>query len=220
MPAALITLSLLLASPVFAIERQFGLIGGLNIAGVWGNEAGDTGFRNGAMAGLVMTRKMSDNVRFRSEITYTQKGTEADIFTGSTVETVRGELEYIEIPLLLDISFTNADGGAPYVFMGPAVAYNLSARIQSNGSTVDVSNINKTDIGFLGGFGLGFGSEKRAFFIEMRYELGLTQLFSDVTAAEAANALNNGELPVAWPDNGQGVQFNNAVLTFNAGFMF
>ena len=201
-------------------ERQVGVIGGFNVAGVWGNEAGGTGYRNGGMTGLVFLRRISDNTFLRAEVAYSQKGTEADLYTGEGYETVTGELEYIDIPLLLEISLAPGKDGSPYFLMGPMTSINLSAKATVAGNKVDVSNVNKTDFSIVGGFGLGFGAPKRSFMIEMRYALGLFQIFKDVTANEAAAALNRGEIPIAWPDTGRGLEYNNAVLSFTVGMMF
>jgi len=201
---------------------RFGLAGGLNIAKVWGNEAGGTGTHSGGIGGILMYFPMGNTAAFRPEFIFSQKGTEADFYDpySDSYQRVVGAIDYVEIPLLFDVSFTSSPGSHPYIIMGPALAVPIKAQIKFGDQAVDVSNVRNLDFGFIGGLGIAFGGKERHFMIETRYNLGLNQIFDDRTLDQAVQDVAQGELPVVWPDTGRGLQYKNAVLSFMVGVMF
>jgi hypothetical protein len=217
---AVLALALALAgSPVQAAgPLSVGMAGGYNISTMWGNDAGDAGTRNGFGAGLILSRAVSENVNFRSEIWYTEKGTASTIIFGDgSVVDVTGKLTYIEVPLLFDVELTTTGNVIPKLFLGPAVGVTLGATVEGGGLSVDVYNKKTMDFGVVFGGGLSFGSGNSNFFVETRYTLGLTKVFDDLGPGDV---IPDNEIALVWPDTGEGLDYRNANLSFVAGIMF
>ena len=215
---------LFLSSSVLANERptRFGFLGGLNIAGVWGNEAGGSGTRSASIGGIALLLPTGSNSSIRMEVLLSQKGTEAtfyDPFSDQFI-TARGNVDYIELPFLFDVQLSEPGSSGVHFFTGPAVSIPLSSTVELGTTSFDVSNMRNPDVGLIVGSGLVLGSGRSQFTLDVRYNLGLTQLFDNRTADQAVADLSAGEVPVVWPDTGEGVQFKNAVLSFTVGVLF
>lgn len=221
----LLIAALALTASSYASDRstRFGVVGGMNIAGVWGNEAGDTGTRSASMGGVALLFPTGSNASFRIEALYSQKGTEASIYDPFSDQfiTARGNVDYIEIPLMFDVQLSEAGSSGAHFFGGPTVSFPLKATIEIGQTSFDVSNIKNPDFGMTFGSGLVLGNGGGSqFTLDVRYNLGLTQIFESRTANQAIADLDAGEVPVVWPDTGEGVQFKNAVLSFTVGVLF
>lgn len=216
--AAAILVVALMAGTTSAEQRgRFGLISGLNIAKVWGNEAGGAGQRTGGSFGCFFMVPIAQSVYFRPEFLYSQKGTQSTIYFDGDPIDVRGKVDYIEAPLLFDVVIPTSGAVSPHILIGPSIAYNVLARVEGRNTSFDVSNISSTDVGLVLGGGLAFGSSKSLFFVDVRYTLGLTQIFQDLSPGDV---IPDGEIAVAWPDSGRGLQYKNAVFSAMVGLAF
>lgn len=216
--AAIILAVALLAGSASAEPRgRFGLISGLNIASVWGNEAGGAGQRTAGSYGCFLMIPVSQSVYFRPEFLYSQKGTQSTIYFDGDPIDVRGKVDYIEVPLLFDAVFPTGSSVSPHITVGPSIAYNVLAKVESANYTFDVSNVSSTDVSLVLGGGLAFGSSRSLFFVDIRYTLGLTQIFQDLSPGET---IPQGEIAVAWPETGRGLQYKNAVFSAMVGLAF
>ena len=61
---------------------RFGIIGGANITGAWGDDADDTDTRTGFDAGALVQIPVGEMVTIQPEVHYTQKGYTRDLVTG------------------------------------------------------------------------------------------------------------------------------------------
>jgi hypothetical protein len=201
--AALILAVILLAGSTSAEPRgRFGIISGLNIAGSYG---------------CFLMIPVSQSVYFRPEFLYSQKGTQSTIyFDGDPIE-VRGKVDYIEVPVLFDVVFPTNSSVSPHITVGPSFAYNVLAKVEGANTSFDVSNIASSDVGLVLGGGLAFGSSKSLFFVDVRYTLGLTRIFKDLGPGDV---IPPGEIAVAWPETGRGLQYKNAVFSAMVGLAF
>ena len=87
----------------------------------------------------------------------------------------------------------------PFVYTGPAVAANVSAKtgysVSGSGSTdLNVDNIKSTDIGWVIGGGVGFDLPRTRASLEVRYERGLVE-FVDEPVPNGTNIEDNGVAP-------------------------
>lgn len=216
--AALVLALVLLAESTSAEPKgRFGLISGLNIASVWGNEAGGAGQRTAGSYGCFLMIPVSQSVYFRPEFLYSQKGTQSTIYFDGEPIDVRGKVDYIEVPLLFDVVFPTNASVSPHITVGPSFAYNVLAKVEGANTSFDVSNVASTDVGLVLGGGLAFGSQKSLFFVDVRYTLGLTQIFKDLGPGDV---IPPGEIAVAWPETGRGLQYKNAVFSAMVGLAF
>jgi len=92
---------------------------------------------------------------------------------------------YIEIPVLVSVRLGSNSGFAPKLFVGPSLAFRLSAKATGSAGGVGVDEdvkefTNATDFGIVGGIGADVG--KLSF--DARYTLGLTQFASENDAPD------------------------------------
>lgn len=172
--AALACLLALVASPGFAQGTMaFGVQGGVNFANL-SVDPDDaccdtkTGFAAGGSAEIDFGGIFS----FQPEVLYTQKGAEDS--EGGT--TVRINLDFVAIPLLAKVKF-RAGRAAPYVVVGPSVAFTINAKLTAEGEDdVDLGDdVEGTDFGLIVGGGVPIGPVV----IEARYDLGFRDLDPD-----------------------------------------
>jgi hypothetical protein len=151
-----------------------GIKGGVNIANVGGDDAPDgTSSRTGFMGGLFIGKNVSENIGFRLEGLYVQKGAK-----GGTPE-VTEKLDYIEFPLLFVYTFPAGETLDFNLFAGPTFGFNMNAKVED------------TDIGdqiksFEFGAAIGAGIEHKmasgkGLGLDVRYSLGATSIAEDVT---------------------------------------
>ena len=115
--------------------------------------------------------------------------------------------DYLEIPLLVKLRFGAEDAKVrPHVYLGPAVAFNLSCKVGGEESGIEVE-LDCDDEAFEGGaaikstdFGgvLGVGLDLRNFLVGARYTMGFTQI----------------------PDSSEENDVKNSVFAFYVGYAF
>ncbi len=156
-----------------------GIKGGLNLARFTGNDAADElDFKMGFCAGGFITYNIGSAFAIQPEVLFTMKGAQSESIAGFLDETMKisMELDYLEIPLLFKLSVPTQGGIKPWLFAGPAVAINLSAKSKVEYGVVsedaDMENIKETDLGLVVGGGFDLGT----LVIEARYTLGLTSI--------------------------------------------
>lgn len=130
---------------------------------------GGGGFIRFGFAGLAL----------QAEVLALTKGTKSEN-QGSSPDIER-HLNYIEVP----ITAMFALGNGPYVFAGPAFAFETGCDVKGIGGNADASidcdevdafDRKKLDIGLTGGLGLQFPVGPGALLVEGRYTHGLTNL--------------------------------------------
>ncbi|HTC20347.1 MAG TPA: porin family protein [bacterium] len=143
------------AAPGFPAP-QFGVEAGFNDANLNGPAPGDVyASRLGFVGGAFLNLPFGPALAFQPELLYEQKGGQVN---GNPYR-----LNYMEVPLLLDVSLVGPLG----VILGPAFAANVD--------NVGVTNPNSTDVGLILGAQLNFSR----FLISGRYEVGLTDVSSN-----------------------------------------
>jgi Outer membrane protein beta-barrel domain len=171
-PAAVCGFVLMTSAPVWA---QAGVLVGANFAKLDVSGEGDApeaDRRIGLVAGVFATMRMGDLVSIQPEVQYSQKG---EKFTEDSVD-VTIELDYLDIPVLA--RFTGSSRSGLVVFGGPSFGFKLRAR-----STFDIEDeeIEDEDLGddvesFDLGFIAGAGIESEKFFVDGRYQWGLSNI--------------------------------------------
>ncbi len=180
-----VAIMLLLPSVSLAKGITAGFKIGVNYADLFGEEAKameqalgtELKSKWGLCAGAFIQFNISKVLVIQPEFLYTMKGTrmEEEVL-GETLK-VAFNFSYLEVPVLIKLMIPTPGGVKPSLFVGPAIAFKLSAKskMEYAGQTdeEDISDeMENTEFGLIIGGGLDFG--KLTF--DVRYNLGLTSL--------------------------------------------
>ncbi len=183
MKAFPILLILILAFAVTANAgtTTFGLKGGLTLANISGDDTDDLDSRTGFMIGGFMAIPVSPAISFQPEVFYAQKGAKFDL--GGTDVTIK--LDYIDIPILFKYTIAG-ESATPYFLFGPSIGINVTSEFSSDDASVDIGDfITSTDFGLV--FGVGVNIQK--FLMEVRYDLGLSNIWDIDGAPSNTNSV-------------------------------
>jgi hypothetical protein len=207
---------MLAAVPSQAQGLQWGFKGGVNMANISvedGEELEDS--RTGLALGGFVAIPFSPMFALQWEALYSMKG-DADEEDGLEVE---ANLDYIEVPVLLKATFLPEGSARPFIYAGPAVAFNMNAEAELSGEDdtgeelsleVDLDDqINSIDFGLAVGGGVEFPimGGANAIGLEVRYTHGLM----DINEAEG-----DEEDDFIDPET----ELKNSTLSFLASFGF
>lgn len=199
----LTTASALRAQGAPSSPITIGLIGGLSSATLSIEDDGeddDTERRNAFAGGAYLIFRVTPQLGLRAEALYAMKGTRArGADEDGDDENVTVKLDYLEVPLLLQLSPTVAGGVRPRVYAGPAFAFRARCRFDIEGTEGSLStdcdaldgareNIFKSfDLGGMIGGELAFGGATGpGLAVGVRYTHGFTNI-SDVGDATIRN---------------------------------
>jgi hypothetical protein len=133
---------------------KLGIEGGFNLANLNGPNVNDVfASRMGWVIGGFANVSLGP-LAFQPELLYEQKGGK---YNGNSYQ-----LDYVEVPLLLNLSLLGPIG----ILLGPS----FNANVANN-----VSNTNKSDVGLVGGVQIDLA----LLLLSARYELGLTDVNSN-----------------------------------------
>ena len=155
--------TLLLATPAMAQSVQGGIKGGVSFSTLDGLTEVVGGF---------LKVNFGRFVAVQPEVLYVRKGAKAAA-TGLLTESVKFNLDYIDIPVLLRLQ-TGQDTGF-YGLIGPSFGINIAAESESGSETEDISDDINNDTGLV----VGAGFDLAHFLIEGRYTQSLTNISSD-----------------------------------------
>ena len=161
-----IALILILAFAVTANAEvtTYGIKGGLAMAKMTGDDTDDLKTKTGFMIGGFAAIPLSPSLSIQPEAYYVQKGAKFD----DAGTDVKIKFDYLDIPVLLKYTVAG-ESATPYFLFGPSLGFNMSAKVDD----VDIKdNVSSTDFGLV--FGLGVNIQK--FLLEVRYNLGLTDI--------------------------------------------
>lgn len=197
---AIVAAFMFAVSPVAAeMEMEVGAMGGVNIADITGDDAGDTSTRLGFLGGGFFGLMFNENFGARVEVLYAMKGAKSDVDTGSGIEEVTLKLDYVEIPVLAVAQFPVSESFDLSVFAGPVVAFNITAEV-TNGETEDISDFTKsTDFGAAVGVGGQFPVGTVNIFVQGRATIGLTTIDDSEDDDDVKNIAYGGLVGVSVP---------------------
>ena len=156
-----------------------------------------TGFTGGLGLNFALTE--DEFLSLQPELLYVQKGFAAES-NGTTDYNLKYKLDYLELPVLLNIGF-GGDVVKGYVNFGPSIGYLLGGNVKGNGDFAEIvsgdidKKIEFTDsetndptklhaqrlefgANFGGGIGVALGSSS-LLFLDARYNAGLTNYNKD-----------------------------------------
>ena len=150
-----------------------GVKGGVNIATLKiddDEDNPDIKSKIGAVGGLFVGKQINDNIGWRLEGLFSQKGAKDE----EAGDDFKFKLTYIDVPFLLTLGPASSGDTRFNVFTGPQVSFNTKAEFTDGTDSVDVKDeIKSTDFGWV----LGAGLEKGRVTADVRYTLGLSNIF-------------------------------------------
>ena len=179
-------------------DIKYGAKGGLNLANIVGNDAGDANNYIGFNVGFFVEIPVTDKLIFQPEILYSAQGSKSDgIIDGYNVDATL-KFNYINVPLMFKYQVANKFSLEAGPYIGFLTSAKLKFDVEGLGSdTVDMKDdVKSTD------FGIGVG---------MNYE------FSDVIFA---NARYQGGLTEIGDSEAGGNSVKNSVFQIGLGFRF
>lgn len=190
--AALLVLVVLCMSAAPAWSQSgAGVRFGLNGATVSGDSAPDdaerrTGFHLGVQF-LLDTPGVLD---VQPEFLYSQKGYTVGDFTQ--------QVGYIQLNSLFKVRPPTSGSVSGSVFLGPGFAFEVGETASFDDSSEESDAFTTTDVSAIIGFGLDFSVGSGAFMIDLRYDIGLTNIADtendDVTVKNRTLGLSAGLL--------------------------
>lgn len=174
------------AAAQFGGDREIGFKLGVNFSTLDGDGFDDADTRTAFTGGGFFRFGITPMLSVQPELMYSPKGAEfTETLNGSEVTTAI-ELDYIEVPLLLRADVATGSMLAPYIYGGPALAFEASCSLtgEVEGTEVDVDcddtgedlERKSFDAGAMVGGGLSFPAGPGSILIEGRYNWGLINL--------------------------------------------
>jgi hypothetical protein len=159
---------------------RFGIYSGLAHSTLSGKDAEGAGFRPGFTLATYGVFPINENLSFQPELQFVQKGMGQDTVAFGAPISVRVKINYIEVPLLLRISGDRGVPVAPFLLVGPTLAYRLSCSAKATVATTtmdgDCDGLPSTDYGVAAGAGVDFNALSRDFSVAARLDQGLKKL--------------------------------------------
>ena len=137
----------------------------------------------GADIALVWDFPVNSPVTLSPELHWIQKGAKIKDLDGPFNETIR-TFNYLEIPVMLKLHFGENTGF--FLMGGPSVGYLLNGTDKDgdgNRNDIDLDFYKRTEFGAHVGGGIALG----ALLLDVRYVVGLTNIFDDDTELEITN---------------------------------
>ncbi|UEG50883.1 PorT family protein [Ferruginibacter lapsinanis] len=171
--------AILMTTQAKAQHVNIGIKGGFNLYNINNSNGVKYDSKPGIHLGLIGHIHLAKQVAFQPEIVYSSQG--AKYTTGGVVTKLN--LNYVNVPLMLQYMFDNGFR----LQAGPQVGFLISAKSKTNDVDTDVKdNLKMVDFGL--GFGAGYVHPPSGLGIDIRYNLGL----SDINENNAVKSTNRG----------------------------
>ena len=180
-------LTVFLGSPASAQTVQGGIKGGVSFSTMdgLGEVIGDlpqidTSTRINWIAGVFVKVNLGTFFAFQPEVLYVRKGAKLAA-TGLFTESIKVNLDYIDIPLLARVQMSRGTGF--YLLAGPSIGVNVTAETEeSTGETEDVKeDVNTSEMGLV----IGAGFDLAHLVLEGRYTQGLSNIIKNTEGDES-----------------------------------
>lgn len=158
------------------------------------SELEDTSARAGFVGGLYAGFGIGRYFSIQPEVLYSQKGFK---YVGDVGE-LNAKLDYLEVPVLFRVTYDVGEAGdvAPTAYVGASVGFEVSCKLSNQllnlscpdlpGEVLNVSR-KKTDFSTVFGGGLDINLDLLVVVLDVRYNLGLTNLLGSAFETTAKN---------------------------------
>ena len=175
----MVTSSLLTVQVIAQSTFQMGIKTGLNFSNVYGDNIRLTDGNIGFVIGGFVSFDINEKVSIQPEVLFTMKGydvTRDDFLTAKD----NARINYLEIPVLLNVALVRRKTVGFEVFAGPAIAIKVSGNAETETFVVASQPfppeiIKSFDLGLALGSRLNLG----IIFIEQRFTIGLRNIDDD-----------------------------------------
>ncbi|MGK7393423.1 MAG: porin family protein [Candidatus Cyclobacteriaceae bacterium M3_2C_046] len=178
---------------------RLGVKGGLNLATIAG-DLDDTSLKPGFQGGLMLNLMITDQYALQPELLYSIEG------SGFADSDWRLNMHYLNIPIMG--KFFIGDG---FNFQfGPQIGFLLNAKYTDGSESVDLESQTTKTVALA--VGLGAGYQKDHFVLDIRYNLGLTNVFENDYVFD---------LPILFSgNNSDDFTFTSQVIQLSVGYLF
>lgn len=165
----------------------------------------DWGYRAGIAGGGAIGYDFGNGLLAQLDITYVRKGATTDVVQAGRSTRLRSDLTYLTLPLSLQFRFFTGGRLHPRLFVGPAAAFQLEARIHlttqetsGSGSNLRLTqsevddSIERVDLGAVAGAALEIEWGSQRILIEARYYAGLQDITKPHEVTGDTTLRNNG----------------------------
>lgn len=170
----------------------WGVKAGIVASDLYGDDVGGTDARTGFNGGLFLNYRFNDYWGLQPEVLFSNKG--ADLESGLSGENAPTEydLGYLSVPVLAKLYIPASPYLIPNLYAGPEVGFKLYG--DANGSDLN-DQLKDAEFGLAFGAGLDYNLSSdpvnfiRTVGLDLRYTLGLTNLFDTPSEPEARNGV-------------------------------
>ncbi|WP_420574302.1 porin family protein [Kordia sp.] len=177
-----------------AQKISFGFKGGLNLAGIYGDNSDGVKMHAGLHLGVMSEFSLTEKFSIQPELVYSQQGANQDVNfillqdIAAPAVTLKARYNYLNLPVIAKYYVTNGLS----IEAGPQVGFLLSAKQKGQGEDVDVKDgVKNIDFGL--NVGLGYKLTNGLSF-SARYNAGLSNI-NDVDGISDKNT--NGVIQVS-----------------------
>jgi len=194
------------ALPAFSQSyTPFGIKGGLNIANIQGDDWGESDPLVGACVGIFTSIGINDVFSLQPEVLFTMKGAKTD-YSPYFLLIEKDTLYYIEFPFLAKFTLPNESNVHLSLYGGLSLGFLLGTKyelkgvdailvanmlgVNTEGTFEDLGlNTSPFELGFVFGAGISHDLTKGAFIVDMRYNIGMTDILDVTPAFDAKNGV-------------------------------
>ena len=170
--------AILITGTATAQKVNIGVKAGANFYNVKEDNGLKYDTKTGLHLGLLGHIHLAPQLALQPEIVYSSQG--AKLTSGN--DKVKLNLDYINVPVLVQYMFDNGFR----LQAGPQVGFLVSAKAENNGVKTDIKSSLKTvDFGI--GAGVGYVHPPSGFGVDLRYNLGLSNINEDKTDNKLTN---------------------------------
>lgn len=184
-------------APSAAVDVVAGLKGGWTSTDLAGG-SGDA--RSGGVFGIAVGWEINRWLSFHVDPVWTRKGADLENFQVGEFKSAV-VLDYFELPLLGKFKYLTSPqfgSGGPFGVFGPTIGINTRAHVRVAGGEDNIAeHVHDADFGLTFGAGYDFVVASSVTTIEVRYVLGLVDVFeSDAPSPEATADRQNRALQI------------------------
>jgi hypothetical protein len=190
-----LSLSVLMARPAVSQRAAVGAEVGYSRADLAGRSAEGLRPRQGALTGVYLSAPLGRLVTLRPEVLFALKGGRAEVpVEGGGTAPLDIELAYIELPVLVRISFPTGQI-RPVLFAGPSVALRIGCDLQllrpdqplrATCGRDEFNDVKQSDISVVAGGGIEIRWFQAALALEARYTAGVRSIFRNAEVKNRA----------------------------------
>src|SRR5574341_2061464 len=156
-------------------KMSFGPKAGVSLANLTGDDADsilvDATWKFGFSGGAFLAIDVAQQFRVQPELLYAMRGAKEDTTDAKL------KLDYVAFPILLKWMAPTQGKAKPSLFVGPEVAFLMSAKFDTIGGNIDVKDSTKSvDFGIVIGGGLDLAAGSGEVTFDVRYNLGLAKI--------------------------------------------